>query len=229
MDKTDFFFAGSIVSFMLLVQLLADYPSGSLGDWIGQRWIMIISNAGFALSFFLLVTANNPADFFLVAFFMGFAFAQLSGTMETWLDNNYMRAIEEADPERKIYGFSVSRITSLDSLIRASAFIVGGTMATFISREHVFFVQACLFIVISFVILRLMKDVKEETNPTVENEKSTPNGYFSSLKGGIQFLLTDRIAFFFIMGTALIFLSFTIWGELILMPLYFGYTGSDIL
>ncbi|MFX0087613.1 MAG: hypothetical protein ACFFAU_18330, partial [Candidatus Hodarchaeota archaeon] len=25
------------------------------------------------------------------------------------------------------------------------------------------------------------------------------------------------------------FLSFTIWGELILMPLYFGYTGSDIL
>jgi hypothetical protein len=190
---------------------------------------MIISNASFAFSFFLLVIANNPAYFFIVALTMGFANAQLSGTMDTWLDNNYKRVIEEADPERKIYGFSVSRVISLDRLTSASAFVIGGVIATFISREHVFFVQACLFIMTSFVILKIMKDVEECKVSTVDQDKSESKGYFGSLKRGIQFLLTDKIAFFFIMGTAFIFLSFTIWGELILMPLYFGYTGSDLL
>ncbi|MFW9991728.1 MAG: hypothetical protein ACFFD4_06685 [Candidatus Odinarchaeota archaeon] len=42
-DHLGFALASVTVAIMFLVQLVTDYPSGSLGDLIGQRWVMTIS------------------------------------------------------------------------------------------------------------------------------------------------------------------------------------------
>jgi hypothetical protein len=74
----------------------------------------------------------------LVAFFGGLGNAQASGALGTWLDNNYRNVVEQTDPERKIYGFSQARIGSLNRIVMAGTFIVGGTLVTSISRDFVF-------------------------------------------------------------------------------------------
>ncbi|MFX0174346.1 MAG: hypothetical protein ACFE9L_20910 [Candidatus Hodarchaeota archaeon] len=42
-DKVGFIDLGILVGISFLVQALLDYPSGSLGDWIGQPWILAIA------------------------------------------------------------------------------------------------------------------------------------------------------------------------------------------
>ena len=39
-DKVGFTELGILVGISFLVQATLDYPSGSLGDWLGQRWIL---------------------------------------------------------------------------------------------------------------------------------------------------------------------------------------------
>lgn len=110
----------------------------------------------------------------------------------------------------------------------AIAFIVGGSMATSISREHVFFIQAILSLILLIICFFLVKDVKVET-PEEFSGKTSRREYFSFFIGGFKFLFSEKKAFFFLIGTALIFSGFNVWGTLMLFPIYFGYTGSDDL
>lgn len=226
-DKLGFTQASIIMSFALLVQLGTDYPSGSLGDWIGQRWVLVIAFVCYGVFYFLLTAATTFAGFLVLAFFNGLANAQASGTLATWLDNNYQKVVEDTDPERKIYGFTNARIGSLIRTIMAIAFVVGGLMATQISREHVFFIQACLSFVLLIMCLFLVKNVKVEITEESIPSKTSGREYFSFFIGGFKFLFSSRTAFFFLIGLSMIFSAFTVWGTLMLFPIYFGYTGSD--
>ena len=59
-----FAFVGILASISMAVQLVLDYPTGGIGDWIGQRWILASAFACFALSFFLTVLAITVYPFF---------------------------------------------------------------------------------------------------------------------------------------------------------------------
>ncbi|MHA2202987.1 MAG: MFS transporter [Candidatus Hodarchaeales archaeon] len=226
-DKLGFTQASIIMSFVLLVQVCTDYPSGSLGDWIGQRWVLVIAFICYGVFYFLLTIATTFGGFLVLAFFNGLANAQASGTFGTWLDNNYQKVVEDADPERKIYGFTNARIGSLNRTIMAIAFVVGGLMATIISREHVFFIQACLSFVLLIMCFLLVKDLKVETAEELVSTKTSVREYFSFFIGGFKFLFSSKTAFFFLIGISMIFSAFNVWGTLMLFPIYFGYTGSD--
>ncbi|MFX0093838.1 MAG: MFS transporter [Candidatus Hodarchaeota archaeon] len=228
-DKIGFVQASIVMSIMLFVQLITDYPSGSLGDWIGQRWVLVISFSCYAISYYLLTTAETFTNFLVLAFFNGLANAQASGTLATWLDNNYQSVVEEADPERKIYGFSMARIGSMNRIVMAIAFVTGGTMATLMSRQFVFFVQAAMSTILIIIALALVRDVKTPTIDQMDKKKTSLMDYLGFLKGGIAFLVSSKTAFFFIVGTSIIFAAFNVWGTLLLFPIYFGYTGSDQL
>ena len=94
-DLTNYTQAGFIISVMLLVQILTDYPSGSLGDYIGQRWLLIFANIFFAGACFLLAFAESFPHLLIMAAILGLGNAQNSGTLETWIDNNYKQKIGE--------------------------------------------------------------------------------------------------------------------------------------
>ncbi len=228
-DKIGFAQAGIVMSFMLLVQLITDYPSGSLGDWIGQRWVLTFANLFYAISYYLLTITHTFEGFLILALFFGLGNAQASGALETWLDNNYQKVIEDTDPERKSYGFSIARINSMNRLIMAIAFVTGGAMATLISRQHVFFIQACMSFVLIVMVLSLAKNVKVGIDEVITRRQTSMKDLFKSLKGGIVFFVSSKTAFFFLLGTSIMFTAFNVWGTLILFPIYFGYSGSDVL
>lgn len=225
-DIIGFEAAGIVISIRMLVQLVFDYPSGSLGDWLGQKWVLIISLFCSTVYFYLLAIADSFSVFVILAIVWGFANAQSSGTLESWFDNNYQASVGNEDSERKIYGFGLNRINSLNRIVMALSFIIGGFIATNIARQSVFLLQAVLGLVMIFLVFNLMNDILSEK---MEASKQSFHQYFSLFIGGIKFLVSSKKTFFFLIGTALITTSFIVWGELILFPIYFGYSGSDDL
>lgn len=222
-DKIGFAQTSITLSFSFLIQLLFDYPSGSLGDWIGQRWVLAIAYTSYGIAFFLMMFAHTFSAFMIIAFFNGFGNAQNSGSMETWLDNNYQHVVDETDPERKIYGFSRSRVLTLTRIASAFAFMIGGILATLMTRQFVFGLQS--FLSVGFIMLVLLV-IKNEAGLEVSKESENKD-FLAYFKAGLEFLFTKKAPFFFIFGTAFLFGAFAIWGGLILMPIYFGYSGSD--
>ncbi|MFX0205591.1 MAG: MFS transporter [Candidatus Hodarchaeota archaeon] len=230
-DHIGFALTAVCSSIMLATQLIFDYPSGSLGDWIGQRWVLAIAFVFYGISFLFLFSAQTVLDFALIAVINGFGNAQSSGAFATWVDNNYRVAVGEADPDRKIYGFSTSRVNSLNNFALAASFMIGGTIATLISRRIVFTIQFGLTIIIIFLILIYLRDIKIESQ-TVDETKiksSKVSSYVKYLKGGITFLFSSKAAFLFLIGIGIFNVTWMIWGGLVLFPLYFGYTGTDAL
>ncbi|MHA2060484.1 MAG: MFS transporter, partial [Candidatus Ranarchaeia archaeon] len=228
-DRVGFAFSGVILSIMFTVQLITDYPSGSLGDWVGQRTILSISFLCFAIGYIILSTAVALVSYMIAAVLFGLAFAQASGTLGTWLDNNYKIAMAEEDPDRKTYGFCLARIGSIIRFVNASAFIVGGILATTISRQFVFLIQAALFLPTILLILKFLVNIQSTDKQNEPQKKTSMRDYFKFLKGGVKFLVSNRKVFFFLMGTGFMMASFQIWGSLFLFPIYFGYTGTDSL
>jgi len=223
-DRIGFELAGIVLSIQLLVQLILDYPSGSLGDYIGQKWVMAISFFISTIFFYLLSIATSFDMFVVLAIVGGIADAQSSGTLESWFDSNYQRSVNSEDSERKIYGFGLSRISTLTRIFMALAFIIGGYVATTYNRESVFLLQAILCIIFAILALLLMNDVYSEK---IEEQRKSLTQYFSVFIGGIKFLIESKTSFFFLLGIALINVCFTIWWQLLLFPIYFGYSGSD--
>jgi MFS family permease len=224
--------ASIIISFTLLIQLLTDYPSGSLGDYIGQRWVLSIAFVFYAISYWVLSFSTTFTEFFVYAIFIGLANAQASGTLGTWLDNNYKSLIGDQDPDRRIYGFFNARISSLIRTTMAFAFSIGGFIATSYSRELVFLIQAILSGFLIILIILLVQDVKSDTiefKEEILNAEQSSENFLTFLLGGFKFLVSSRSAFFFLMGMSIIGAALTVWGTLILFPIYFGYTGSDAL
>ncbi|MHA2366443.1 MAG: MFS transporter, partial [Candidatus Hodarchaeales archaeon] len=196
-DNIGFALTSFTLSFMFLIQLIFDYPSGSLGDWIGQRWVLIISYSCYSVAFFLMSTAQSFTSFMFIAFFNGFGNAQNSGAIATWLDNNYKRVIGTSDPDNKIYGFSRSRSLTMSRMASAISFIIGGTLATVISRQFVFGLQSILTIFVIILVYILIKDEKtDDERKSTASSLSPPSNYFTHLTGGLKFLVGNRAAFF---------------------------------
>ena len=75
-------YVGVLVVVQMAVQTLFDYPTGVIGDWIGQHYILTTAFATYAVAFFLvsLVTSTSPFWIFILIYsLMGFAGSQQSG------------------------------------------------------------------------------------------------------------------------------------------------------
>ncbi|MHA1968536.1 MAG: MFS transporter, partial [Candidatus Hodarchaeales archaeon] len=219
--QTDYTRAGFIISLMMIVQMIIDYPSGSLGDYIGQRWLLIFANISYAVAYFILPFANSIIDFLIVASILGIANAQASGTLETWIDNNYQQVVGENDPEKKIYGFSLARITTFRRVFSAGGVMIGGILSTLESREFVFSIQGFLYLFNCLLIILLLKGGIRKNTGNIKEE------YFTFVKGGLKCLISDRAVFFFIIGFSISTATWAIWVNLLQKPIYFGYTGLD--
>ncbi|MHA2364821.1 MAG: MFS transporter [Candidatus Hodarchaeales archaeon] len=217
--------AGFIVSFMLLIQFILDYPTGSLGDYIGQKLVLISACICYAIGYFLLYFANSIQLFLIISVLNGIGNAQSSGVISSWLDNNYKYIGKNADKERKIYGLFQSRFTSLNNIVLALTFLIGGYLSISLTRRGVFLIQSFLIIGLIILISILLEDL-----PELKRQRSKSSGfkeYYKYLKGGITFLSNKKTNFFFIVGISIYNLTWLIWGNMVLFLLYFAYTGSD--
>ncbi|UCG00348.1 MAG: MFS transporter [Candidatus Heimdallarchaeota archaeon] len=222
-DKIGFTQAAIITSVMLLIQLMCDFPSGSLGDYIGQKWVMTLAYTCYGVAFFLLSIAGTFPIFILIAIFNGLGNAQSSGTIEAWFDSNYKRTSKNEDIDRKVYGIAKDRVALATNISLAVSFMIGGILATVFSRQLVFFLQ---FSLTTFLIVYTSK-ILADTDPKGKISEEEKPSYFQYLKGGVKFMLLSKTTFLFIIGLAIYQVTWLIWGSLILFPLYFGYTGSD--
>ncbi len=213
---------GILLAVSFILQSALDYPSGVIGDWVGQRWVLLIGFLIDGLAFGALFFADSFSSLFVIYILRAIAFSQQSGAISTWLDNNYKIAADEVDPQRDVYKLFMGRWKTIGMLIPAISVIIGGIIATVYRRQVVFAIQAIGLTVIAILFLFIVKDF-----PEIERPKRSFQNYLKLLGEGLRFVINSPMMVFFIAGICISAAMSIIWFEMILFPLYFGYTGSD--
>ncbi len=218
---------GFLIVVQMIVQTLLDYPTGAIGDWIGQRYVIASAFLCYGLAYYMVSLVNSATPFvFLIALYalMGIGSSQLSGSFNAWFDNNY-RVAMPGDKDRKQYGVFWGKIGMLFQIVATAALIPGSIIAAILGRAWVFQLQAVMCVVIAAIVLRLVQDF-----PEVEaaRQKPTMTEYTSLLKSGVSFLFSNKFMMYVTLGGCVIWSAGFVWGELILFPLYFSYLVSDI-
>ena len=169
-DNIGFKQAGIVLSVIGASMMLFDYPTGSLGDYIGQRWVLGIAYSLRGFCFYLFSVAESMNDFIIVAALFGISDAQFSGSLQSWLDNNYKKIKADDDPERKNYGYTMTRIGTIDGFLFAVAIMIGGFLATTASRVFVFQLQIFLMFIMMIIVLSSLNCVRSITPPNKPSE-----------------------------------------------------------
>jgi MFS family permease len=221
---------GILVIIRIAVQTLLDYPTGGIGDWIGQRWIISSALICYSLAFWLTAYATAVVSvpffvFVIIYALMGLGASQESGAMGAWFDNNY-RVAMPGDKDRKQYGVFWSRAGMLFQLISTIVLIPGSLMAFALGRSWVFQVQGILFIFLAVLALVFIRDFPGARRQ--EGERSGFREYGRLLKDGIRFVGSSRFVTFTMIGEMLMWAISIVWWEILLFPLYFSYLLSDI-
>ncbi|NHI88072.1 MAG: hypothetical protein EAX87_01035 [Candidatus Thorarchaeota archaeon] len=219
--------AGVFIVVQKVVQTLLDYPTGTLGDLVGQRWVLASAFLTYSAAFYIvsLITASSPFGLFLVVYIlMGVAASQESGALDSWFDNNYTLTVPE-DNDKAHYGVFVGKQAMFLRISRALAILPGAFIAVLVARAFVFQIQsiACMLIAVASVMLVRDIPIKRELGQTDEVEVK----YFSLLKEGARHIISSPFLKYIILGNTL-FLSigFT-WAELIMYPYLYEYLTSD--
>ncbi len=151
--------------FHLIIITLTDFPTGSLVDTYGARICLSLSYFLYSLAFFglILVTVQSGIILpllFCVEFLFALGFAQESGTLITWVTNQWKVKGGEQDRLRELFGTA----NAVSLFISTIFTIIGGLLAEFTS----FLITFVLCILISsFTILAasLLTSFQEEEPP----------------------------------------------------------------
>ncbi|MFX1253809.1 MAG: MFS transporter [Promethearchaeota archaeon] len=222
-DKVDYDALGLLLAVSFIVQAVLDYPSGVLGDWIGQRWTLTTSFVAYGLSYGLLAVANSVTDLMFVYILVAFAASQESGAMQSWFDNNYKVVADKADPNRETYQLFQGKLQLILGYLWAATFIVGGLIATFYLRETVFALQSVGMFILAGLCLVFISNF-----PGIPKLERSLTNYFKILGEGLRFTLFSKYMLFFTIFVCISGAVWSIWSQMILFPLYYGYTGSDL-
>jgi MFS family permease len=222
-----FALVGILASFAMAIQIAIDYPTGGVGDWIGQRWILALAYLCFAASFLLTWLSQwfPYFWFFMIIYFLSAVGAAMqSGAIASWFDNNY-RAVAK-DTERKAYSIAQGRMGMLFQISATAVLIPGAILATLFGRTFVFFFQAILCVLIGIASLILFRDFPEVAQ---NRPKRSISQYYGLLKDGLKFTFSTRYIGFYIVGLVLMASTITVWGNMILFYIYYNYLAySDV-
>ncbi len=210
-----------ILALQAILQAISDYPTGAIGDWIGQRWILFIAALSYGIGFILLSQADDVISVLIPFLLIAFARSQESGAFISWLDNNYKYYVHE-DDDRRIYSRFFGKYTMLHEIIYAGSFIVGGITVTLFNRSFLFLLQGISLTLISVIFLLLIRDHK-----AFKREKPKFKKYFHYLGGGVLTVTKNKTLRLMILGLIISGTGFAVWSGLILFPLYEGYAKSD--
>ena len=225
----DYFAGLTLVGFLVVIQMaiqtLLDYPTGALGDWIGQRYVIASALLCYAVAFGLssLIVKDTPAPMWVylsIYMLFGLGSSQESGAFNAWFDNNYRVAMPH-DKDRKQYGVFQGRLGMVWQVSSTLVLLPGSWLAFFYGETWVFSLQAIFAVCLAFIILRLVKDlpgVRDE-----KEEKPSIGEYGALLKDGFRFLWSSRFVTLIILGEVVMWSISPVWWNLLLFPLYFSF------
>lgn len=215
---------GTIIAVQFFVSAATDFPTGVLADWVGHKWVLTIAYILFAISSLIFILAESFASLLIAFIILALANGQASGALQSWFDNNYKAISEIEDPKREIYREFLGKSSMLFQYGSSIFFIIGGLIATYApnGRKIVFGFQAAFMLILALSFNRNLENV----SGVVKAEKSD-EGYFELLTKGLKFAVSTRMTTFFIAASVVYVAVAMVWYNLILMPIYFGYTGTD--
>jgi MFS family permease len=225
----DYFAGLTLVGFLVVIQMaiqtLLDYPTGALGDWIGQRYVIASALLCYAVAFGLssLIVKDTPAPMWIyisIYVLFGLGSSQESGAFNAWFDNNYRVAMPH-DKDRKQYGVFQGRLGMVWQVSSTLVLLPGSWLAFFYGETWVFSLQAIFAVFLAFIILRIVKDlpgVREE-----KEERPSLGEYGSLLKDGFRFLWSCKFVTLIMFGEVIMWSIGPVWWNLILFPLYFSF------
>ncbi|MHA2117594.1 MAG: MFS transporter, partial [Candidatus Thorarchaeota archaeon] len=219
---------GVLVVIQLVIQTLLDYPTGALGDYIGQRWVLASAFICFAFAFWLTssATPESPFTVFLAIYVLfGVANSQESGTWLSWFDNNYRVAMPH-DEDRKQYGILWGRIYMFVEVVSTLILIPGAWLALIFARTWVFQLQAIFFIILAIIVFIFVRDFPEVEE--ARKEHGLRAGYRSVLVEGLRFLVSDRFVLLSTLGGVIMGACMVLWFQLLLYPLYYTYMLTEV-
>ncbi|RDE14226.1 MAG: hypothetical protein C4K49_07825 [Candidatus Thorarchaeota archaeon] len=220
---------GLLVIIQLVLRTFLDYPSGALGDYIGQRFVIAIALTCYAIAFWLASTIDvgTPYIHFVAIYIiMGIGQSQESGAWGAWFDNNYRVAMPH-DKDRKMYGVMQGRAGMIFQLVSTFVLLPGAWLVALYTERWVFRLQAIMSVILAIVVMRVVRDFPE-AQALRDKQKSAPGGYLHILTDGLKFLGSSRFVFFSIMGETILFATGVVWWEILLFPFYFVYLLSYV-
>jgi MFS family permease len=230
----DYFAGLTLVGFLVVLQMaiqtVLDYPTGALGDWIGQRYVIASALLCYAVAFGLssLIVKNTPAPFWIyvtIYVFFGLGSSQESGAFNAWFDNNYRVAMPH-DKDRKQYGVFQGRLGMVWQVSSTLVLLPGSWLAFFYGETWVFGLQAIFAVFLAIVVFRLVKDlpgVREE-----KDERPSLGEYGTLLKDGFRFLWSSRFVSFIMLGEVLMWSTGPAWWNILLFPLYYSFLVTQV-
>ncbi|MFW9847596.1 MAG: MFS transporter [Candidatus Thorarchaeota archaeon] len=222
----------TLLSALLVVQLIVqtalDYPTGSLGDHIGQRWVISSAYICYGISFFLtsIITPESPFIIFILIFALyAIGGSQESGAWAAWFDNNF-RVAMPGDEDRKQYGVFQGRLGMLVTISSIIAIVPGSILAAFFGRPWVFQIVAVVCFFIAILVVYLVQDFEE----VKESREARPSfkAYVGILKSGVTFLASQDLVKWLIIGDMLLLSTMIVWSNFIIFPLFFAYLLTDV-
>ncbi|MHA2336360.1 MAG: MFS transporter [Candidatus Hodarchaeales archaeon] len=212
---------GILLSIQLSMTLIFDYPTGTIGDWVGQRWVISISTLFYTI-FFLIFSIARSFEMFVLAFIiLGLGMAQESGAFESWYENNYKEYVK-IDEERKIFSYILGKQRTLSHSLQALIYFIGGLLVFNLSRSSLFFVQGLLSFIFIFLSIKYLED-----HPNIKRRKPNFTQYSRLLHQGISFSVKNKTLRFFLIGSLIINIGIFMWGNFLLFPFYEDYTKTD--
>ncbi|MFW9997150.1 MAG: MFS transporter, partial [Candidatus Odinarchaeota archaeon] len=212
---------GIIIAVRFLVQGLTDYPTGAIGDWIGQRWVLFFAALFYCTGFITLSQATTFPTLLFAFLILALADGQQSGAFQAWMDNNYKIYAPE-DNERRIYTEMFGKFMMANQILMALAFIIGGFLVTLYGRAEVFIIQGVLLGLMAFLFVYFIRD-----HHSIKRQKPNMKAYFSLLGEGITTSFNNRTLRLIIAGICISSAFMAIWGQLMLFPFYESYGKTD--
>ncbi|MFW9909018.1 MAG: MFS transporter [Candidatus Thorarchaeota archaeon] len=210
-----------ILASQFAIQALAAYPSGAVGDWIGQRWVLFAAALAYGFGFIILSQAFDFVTVMIAFIFVALAQSQESGTFIAWFDSNY-KLYSTEDKDRRTYSQFYGKFTMFSQILTAVSFLLGGFMLSFIGRPMMFVIQGILLMIVSGVFLRIMRD-----HESLKRGKMTFGGYFRYLRGGMGTVIRNGTLRLMVLGLMISGAGWAIWSGLILFPMYASYAATD--
>lgn len=214
---------GVILATQSIVQAITDYPTGAVGDWIGQRWVLITSALVFASGYVVLSQATGFTSLLVAFVLIALARGQESGALTSWFDNNYKLYAPE-DSELKTYTELRGKLSMFGQLVLAITFICGGFLMATEGRPRVFLIQGVAVAAYSLVFFLFVTD-----HPSLQRKSPKLREYFGILKSGVNTAINDKVLRIWIIGSMVTFGQIVIWAQLLLFPWYESYAKTDDL
>jgi MFS family permease len=210
-----------IISVQLAIQAVVSYPSGAIGDLVGQRWVLFSAALCYGIGFIFLSQAFDFPTVLIAFVLVAFAQSQEAGTYIAWFDTNYKLYATE-DRDRRTYSQFYGKFTMFQQVLTALSFILGGIILSLINRQLLFMIQGILLTLVSLMLLRFIRDHKD-----LKRDRMNIGAYFRYLRGGVTTVARSKTLKLMILGLMISGAGWAIWSGLMLFPFYASYAFTD--